>query len=215
MQSDPSNQDLNNYSCPSTLKLDQNQLLNYRVVERNMIYVTGLPIEFLDETLIRTEQFFGQYGKVSSVVFGKPEPNNNVQNSSVFITYCSPLEACLAILSTNDFKVNGRKLKASFGMKRFCRIFFKEKKCFKKKCLFVHQLPQHCELVIQFDDSSKQIQRVTQRDTIIYFLRNRFFDTPVESTNSRWNFLPKKQTALNKIKRHLLEFQLPLQIQGK
>lgn len=87
MQSDSSYHKPTNCSSPRSMQLDHNHLLNCRVVERTMVYVTGLPREFLNEDLIKTEQFFGQYGKVSQVVFGESEMNTRHSNRSVFITY--------------------------------------------------------------------------------------------------------------------------------
>lgn len=47
------------------------------------------------------------------------------------VTYQTNQEACLAILSINSLKVNGKYLKATFGLTKFCFFYLKGKSCYK------------------------------------------------------------------------------------
>ncbi|KAL0369721.1 UNVERIFIED_CONTAM: CCR4-NOT transcription complex subunit [Sesamum angustifolium] len=43
------------------------QLSSVRVIQRNLVYVVGLPLNFADEDLLQRREYFGQYGKVLKV----------------------------------------------------------------------------------------------------------------------------------------------------
>ncbi|KAK4408546.1 putative general negative regulator of transcription C16 [Sesamum angolense] len=43
------------------------QLASVRVIQRNLVYVVGLPLNFADEDLLQRRDYFGQYGKVLKV----------------------------------------------------------------------------------------------------------------------------------------------------
>ena len=42
------------------------KLTNMRVVQRNLFYVIGLSPKLADEGVLRSDEFFGQYGKIAS-----------------------------------------------------------------------------------------------------------------------------------------------------
>ena len=37
---------------------------NVRVVQRNLVYVVGLALELCHEDLLKTDKYFGQFGKI-------------------------------------------------------------------------------------------------------------------------------------------------------
>ena len=45
-------------------------LQNVRVVQRNLVYVVGLALELCYEDLLKTDRYFGQFGKIIKV--GQP-----------------------------------------------------------------------------------------------------------------------------------------------
>ena len=59
----------------------------------------------------------------------------------VYITYRQDHEACLAILASNNFRINGDKLQVSFGMTRLCHNFILAKRCKNHKCTYIHYIP--------------------------------------------------------------------------
>lgn len=65
---------------------------NLRVLRKNLLFCSGLPLE-LTETDIRSEGYFGKYGKVSKVILLK-----NLRQISAYVTYSDAVEASLAIL---------------------------------------------------------------------------------------------------------------------
>jgi CCR4-NOT transcription complex subunit 4 len=42
-------------------------LTSVRVVQRNLVYIVGLPLNLADEDLLQRKEYFGQYGKVLKV----------------------------------------------------------------------------------------------------------------------------------------------------
>ena len=57
-----------------------------------------------------------------------------------YITYSEPREAALAILSADEFTLERRLLRASFGTTKYCSFFLKDQKCVNKECLYLHEL---------------------------------------------------------------------------
>jgi hypothetical protein len=47
---------------------DRRHLHNYRVVQRNLMYVIGVPASTANEDTLRKPEYFGQYGKISKMV---------------------------------------------------------------------------------------------------------------------------------------------------
>ena len=47
---------------------DRRHLHNYRVIQRNLVYVIGLPGGLGSEDLLRKAEYFGQYGKIGKIV---------------------------------------------------------------------------------------------------------------------------------------------------
>jgi CCR4-NOT transcription complex subunit 4 len=43
------------------------QLSSVRVIQRNLVYIVGLPLNLADEDLLQHREYFGQYGKVLKV----------------------------------------------------------------------------------------------------------------------------------------------------
>lgn len=66
--------------------VDRKHLHNYRVVQRNLVYVIGLPNAWSSEDLLRKAEYFGQYGRINKVVVHR---NGNVGHATVsaYITF--------------------------------------------------------------------------------------------------------------------------------
>ena len=53
-------------ACPHTAD-GMLRLQNVRVVQRNLVYVVGLALELCYEDLLKTDKYFGQFGKIIKV----------------------------------------------------------------------------------------------------------------------------------------------------
>ncbi|KAG8655300.1 hypothetical protein MANES_04G026900v8 [Manihot esculenta] len=120
------------------------QLSSVRVIQRNLVYIVGLPLNMADEDLLQRRDYFGQYGKVLKVSMSRTAagviqqfPNNTC---SVYITYSKEEEAIRCIQSVHGFVLDGRSLKACFGTTKYCHAWLRNVPCTNPDCLYLHEI---------------------------------------------------------------------------
>ncbi|CAF1006502.1 unnamed protein product [Rotaria sp. Silwood1] len=114
-------------------------LANLRVVQRNLVFVNGLPSRLADTELLRRNDHFGKYGKIVKLVTS-PAHNGQLNSICVYITYSRSDEALRAIQSLCNYHVDGRTLKATLGTTKYCSRYLKGATCQKADCLYLHEL---------------------------------------------------------------------------
>ncbi|PWA64604.1 Nucleotide-binding, alpha-beta plait [Artemisia annua] len=119
------------------------QLGSVRVIQRNLVYIVGLPLDLADEDLLQQNEYFGQYGKVLKVSISRTAAGSIQQfaNStcSVYITYSKEEEAVRSIQSTHGFVLEGRPLRACFGTTKYCHAWLRNVPCTNVDCLYLHE----------------------------------------------------------------------------
>ncbi|XVF20181.1 hypothetical protein REPUB_Repub11eG0175900 [Reevesia pubescens] len=120
------------------------QLSSVRVIQRNLVYIVGLPLFLADEDHLQGREYFGQYGKVLKVSMSRTAagviqqfPNNTC---SVYITYSKEEEAIRCIQSVHGFVLDGRPLKACFGTTKYCHAWLRNVPCSNPDCLYLHEI---------------------------------------------------------------------------
>ncbi|KAA8549514.1 hypothetical protein F0562_001198 [Nyssa sinensis] len=120
------------------------QLSSVRVIQRNLVYIVGLPLNIADEDLLQHKEFFGQYGKVLKVSISRTAagaiqhfPNNTC---SVYITYSKEEEAVRCIQSVHGFLLDGSSLRACFGTTKYCHAWLRSVPCSNPDCLYLHEM---------------------------------------------------------------------------
>ncbi|KAL9244345.1 hypothetical protein vseg_018132 [Gypsophila vaccaria] len=120
------------------------QLTSVRVIQRNLVYIVGLPLNLADEDLLQRKEYFGQYGKVLKVSISRTSagtiqqfPNNTC---SVYITYAREDEAVRCIQSVHAFTLDGRPLRACFGTTKYCHAWLRNVPCSNPDCLYLHEI---------------------------------------------------------------------------
>ncbi|KAH9661067.1 RNA binding (RRM/RBD/RNP motifs) family protein [Citrus sinensis] len=120
------------------------QLSSVRVIQRNLVYIVGLPLNLGDEDLLQRREYFGQYGKVLKVSMSRTAagviqqfPNNTC---SVYITYSKEEEAVRCIQSVHGFVLEGKSLKACFGTTKYCHAWLRNVPCTNPDCLYLHEV---------------------------------------------------------------------------
>ncbi|KAG2329900.1 hypothetical protein Bca52824_001080 [Brassica carinata] len=120
------------------------QLANVRVVQRNLVYIVGLPLDLADEDILQRKEYFSQYGKVLKVSMSRTAtgliqqfPNNTC---SVYITYAKEEEAVRCIQSVHGFILDGKGLKACFGTTKYCHAWLRNVACNNPDCLYLHEV---------------------------------------------------------------------------
>jgi CCR4-NOT transcription complex subunit 4 len=86
----------------STLSKEKiKKLENLRVIQKTLVYVIGIAPEIAQEEILKSPEYFGQYGDLTKVVVN----TNNVYNAtrggpsySAYLTFSHPRESAIAIL---------------------------------------------------------------------------------------------------------------------
>lgn len=125
-------------------KLSENRkhLANVRVVQKNLVFVVGLPPRLADAEALRKHDCFGKYGRIHKVVVNHSTSYAGIQgpSASAYVTYYRAEDALRAIHAVNNVKVDGRTLKASLGTTKYCNYFLKSQQCPKTDCMYLHEL---------------------------------------------------------------------------
>jgi len=137
------------------------KLVEYRIIQKHLVYVIGLSSNTTDKEILNKPEYFGQYGQINKLIANKNKAYNpsgsNGPSYSAYITYNSPNEAALAILSTDNIEMNGHTIKSSFGTTKYCTIFLKGKECPNKECLYLHYLAPRSEVITKDDANTNKL----------------------------------------------------------
>jgi CCR4-NOT transcription complex subunit 4 len=120
--------------------VDRRHLHNYRVVQRNLVYVIGVPASYASEETLRKPEFFGQYGKIGKVVIHR-NPASAHTTVSVYVTFVHREDAKAAIQSLDGHWLDQTHvLRASFGTTKYCNNFIRGVPCNNPECVYLHDL---------------------------------------------------------------------------
>ncbi|XP_068668358.1 uncharacterized protein [Aristolochia californica] len=119
-------------------------LSSVRVIQRNLVYVIGIPANLADEDTLERKEYFGQYGKVLKISISWPTgggQNSSSNNTvSVYITYTKEEEAVRCIQLVHGFTLDGRSLRACFGTTKYCHTWLRSMPCSNPDCLYLHEV---------------------------------------------------------------------------
>ncbi|GER42006.1 RNA binding (RRM/RBD/RNP motifs) family protein [Striga asiatica] len=105
------------------------QLESVRVIQRNLVYIVGLPLNYADEDILQRKDYFSQYGKVLKVSISRTATGAIQQfannTCSVYITYSKEEEAVRCIQSVHGFVLDGKSLRACFGTTKYCHAWLR------------------------------------------------------------------------------------------
>ncbi|XP_022634179.1 uncharacterized protein LOC106756133 isoform X2 [Vigna radiata var. radiata] len=142
------------------------QLSSVRVIQRNLVYIVGLPLHLADEDLLQRREYFGQYGKVLKVSMSRTAagviqqfPNDTC---SVYITYSKEEEAIRCIQNVHGFVLEGRPLRACFGTTKYCHAWLRSVPCSNPDCLYLHEIGSQEDSFTKDEIISAYTSRVQQ-----------------------------------------------------
>ncbi|KAI4300227.1 hypothetical protein L6164_033625 [Bauhinia variegata] len=139
-------------------------LSDVRVIQRNLVYIIGLPLNLADEDLLQRREYFGRYGKVLKVSISRTSTGviqHSANNSCcVYITYSKEMEAVRCIQSVHCFVLEGRSLRACFGTTKYCHAWLRNVSCSNRDCLYLH-------------DYGSQEDSFTKDELVLAFARSR------------------------------------------
>lgn len=119
--------------------IDRKHLHNFRVVQRNLVYVLGLPAAASSSEVLRKPEYFGQYGKITKIVVHN-NPNLSQNTISAYVTFSHKEDALAAIQALDGFWIDGHPLRASFGTTKYCNNFIRHVPCQNPDCVYLHEL---------------------------------------------------------------------------
>ena len=122
-------------------------LANVRVVQNNLVYVIGLPIQYASEEKLKKRDCFGQYGEMIKVVVNKSQLNSDRNNAtaSAYVTFTRADSAADCINALDGFHLDNRLIRASFGTTKYCNFFLRNLSCGNPDCLYLHSLGQEVD----------------------------------------------------------------------
>lgn len=95
--------------------LGRKHLAGLRVVQKNLVYVTGLSPTVREDQLLQTlrgNQYFGQYGKIVKIVVSKAKDTSHPQQSvGVYVTFARKEDAVTCIAAVDGSQNGGRTLR--------------------------------------------------------------------------------------------------------
>ncbi|KAF7823475.1 CCR4-NOT transcription complex subunit 4 [Senna tora] len=157
---------MKNQKAKSKLSEGRKQLSSVRVIQRNLVYIVGLPLNLADEDLLHRREYFGQYGKVLKVSMSRTAagviqqfPNSTC---SVYITYSKEEEAIRCIQSVHGFVLEGKPLRACFGTTKYCHAWLRNVPCSNPDCLYLHEIGSQEDSFTKDEIISAYTSRVQQ-----------------------------------------------------
>ena len=96
--------------------LSRKHLAGLRVVQRNLVYVTGLNPSMREEDVMQTlrgPQYFGQYGKIKKILVGRAKHAESSSNQSVgvYVSFEKPEDAAKCIAAVDGSQNGNRTLR--------------------------------------------------------------------------------------------------------
>ncbi|KAG0168788.1 transcriptional repressor general negative regulator of transcription subunit 4 [Apophysomyces sp. BC1034] len=135
---------------------NRRHLANMRVVQKNLVYVIGLHPKLATEDTVRSQDFFGQFGKIAKVVINKrpvaPTPNASGSttmqpSAAVYVTYQRREDAAKAIHAVDGSVMAGRILRASYGTTKYCTYYLRNLTCPNPTCLYLHEPGEEADTI--------------------------------------------------------------------
>ena len=125
-------------------------LKKMRTINTSLIHVQGFPKNFVKKNILKSPEYFGQYGKIMKLIISeKTNPDNKRQSYSAYITYSNKIEASLAILCVDSLMIKGKIIRAFFGTNKYCNYFLNNERCPNEgKCLFLHRYSSDKDIII-------------------------------------------------------------------
>ncbi len=113
------------------------------MVQKNLVYVTGLNPTVREDELLKTlrkQEFFGQYGNIQKISISNRKSPDGSPSLGIYVTYEKKDEAQRCILAVNGSMNGDRVLKAQLGTTKYCSAWLRHEQCTNRQCMFLHEL---------------------------------------------------------------------------
>lgn len=182
---------------------------NIRVMQKNLVYVIGIPQKYADEVILRKQEFFGQFGDIKKVIINKRNiindhrfAENRISEStaSAYITYSSEYEAKWCIQEVDESILEGKILRCTYGTTKYCSFYLKNVPCQNNDCMYLHECRPSRDILTKdelvstkhklhdFESKNKNLERIGKKkkfeflDELIQFKTFKCFTPPKKIT---------------------------------
>ncbi|AMD19986.1 HCL165Cp [Eremothecium sinecaudum] len=135
-------------------------LAGMRVIQKNLVYVIGLnpPVPYEEvSTLLRSEKYFGQYGKINKIVVNKKTGHNDHQTGyGIYVTFSRKDDAARCIQAVDGTFIDGRQVKAAYGTTKYCSSYLRGQPCPNPNCMFLHEPGEEADSFNKRELNNKQ-----------------------------------------------------------
>lgn len=119
-------------------------LSEFRVVQRNLVYVIGISAKIAHEHILKEPEFFGQFGKIIKIVVNRKNfltgsSSANPPSASAYITFARKEDAAKAIEYVDGSVYDDRVLRATYGTTKYCSYFLRGLTCQNPGCMYLHE----------------------------------------------------------------------------
>ena len=118
------------------LNMNFQKLSKWRIIQKNLVHIQGFPKELNSEEILASQEYFGQYGKITNICLVPIKANRTYH--SAYITYETEEQAAYCILAVDSIKIKNNLVRAFFGTTKYCSNFLKGYICLNRKCKFLH-----------------------------------------------------------------------------
>ena len=139
-------------------KENRKNLVGVRVVQKNLVYVTGLTPTVREDELLRTlrrPEFFGQYGNIQKIsISNRKSSDGQNQSLGIYVTFERKEDASKCIQAVNGSQNGDRVLRAQLGTTKYCSAWLRHEQCTNRQCMFLHELGEEEDSYTRQDLSS-------------------------------------------------------------
>lgn len=163
--------------------LSSTDFFNIRVIQKNLVYAIGIPQKYADESILRRQEFFGQFGCIKKIIVNKrcPEYSNMYEckfvdsTASAYITYTNDLEAKWCIQEVDESILDGKIIRCTYGTTKYCSFYLKNIPCQNNECMYLHEYRHSKDILTkdelvstkhklhEFDSNNKNIERIGKK----------------------------------------------------
>ena len=122
--------------------LSRKHLAGLRVMQKNLVYVTGLTPNLQEDKLLqilRSDQYFGRYGEIIKIAVSKAKDTAHPNSVGVYVTYKRKEDAAQCIAAVDGSKNGDRTLRAQYGTTKYCSAYLRGENCPNRSCMFLHE----------------------------------------------------------------------------
>ena len=165
---------------------------NLRIIQTNLIHIHGFPKNIAQTKLLKSNEYFGQYGTIiKATTKYKINPDNNRKLYSAYISYLNEREAALAILCADSLLINGKIIRVFFGTNKYCNYFLNNQKCPNiNRCIFLHKLATNKDIIIDDNSNFPYNEHINLSKKILELSNLKKIELTKIMTNPKMNKLP-------------------------